>query len=300
MNGTHSRSRKLTWIVLVLLILCVIASLAVLFERISVYSQTSMPDIIPLTQSGGATTVTVSAQKPPEPAAAADVPQIVSLSKPGFEAHDDQKIWKGETDVEIFRISYDNESGEMTVNGVSGDPDQLIAPGTSNVYAFALENTGNVTLDYTMEMEAWITGTDLRIPVKARVQNYTGEYLLGDADTKEDVLALNSVEDSGPLGVGRYAAYTLEWEWPFEQGDDAHDTLLGDLAVDEALALTIRIHTTAVYNDDPQDEDAGLDNPQTGDTAPIQLIVCVLCGMFAIAVLSLLAGRRRENENEHA
>lgn len=300
LNSTRRRSRSLTGVSLVLLILCVIASLAVLFERISIYSKAAQHHIIPLTESIGATKVVTVRQEEPKAAAVVDAPQIISLASPGYQAHDDRTVWQGETDVDIFRISYDNSSGEMTVNGVSGNPDKLIAPGTSGVYQFALENTGDVTLDYTMDMEAWITGTNLNIPVKARVWDYTGDYLLGGVNTKAEVLSLNTVEDSGPLGAGRFAAYTLEWEWPFEQGDDAYDTLLGNLAVEDELALTIRINTTAVYNDDPKDENAGLDSPQTGDAMPIVPIVCILCAALAIAVFSFLAGYRRENENENA
>ncbi len=299
-NSTRSRNRRLKGISLVLLILCVIASLAVLFERISIYSKATLQNTIPLTESTGTTKVVVVTQEAPKAMAAAAVPQVVSLSSPASYTHDDQKIWQGETDVDIFRITYDNDSGEMTVNGVSDNSDKLIAPGTSGIYQFALENTGDVTLDYTMDMQAWVTGTDLEIPVKARVWNYTGEYLLGNAAAKENVLSLNTVEDSGPLGAGRFAAYTLEWEWPFEEDNDAYDTLLGNLAAEDELALTIRINTTAVYNDDPQDEEAGLDSPQTGDPMPIGLIVCILCASLAIAAFSFLADHRRKHENEHA
>lgn len=295
-NRTQCRSLRLKGITIVLLIICVIASLAVLFERISMYSEATQHNIIPLTESSGGTKVVMLTQGKPEPAPPINASRLSVQASPSFSAYDDRTVWRGETDVDIFRISYDNSSGEMTVNGASENSDKLIAPGTSGVYRFSLENTGNVTLDYTMNMEAWITGTDLEIPVKARVCNYKGEYLLGDAETKEDVLSLNTVEDSKPLGAGRYADYTLEWEWPYEQGNDAYDTLLGNLSVEDELALTIKINTTAMYNDDPHNENAGLNSPQTGEKMPVKVIACIMCVMTVTAIFSCFAGRRRENE----
>ena len=110
---------------------------------------------------------------------------------------------------------------------------------------FTLENTGDTLLDYDMTIMAEITGTDLELPVKARVWDYNSKYLLGSESEKADVLELNSVKEKSKLSAGRFAVYTLEWEWPFEWGNDEYDTMLGNLAVDNDIALTIRINTTA-------------------------------------------------------
>lgn len=301
-NTTHVRKGKLFGVLLVMLILCEIASLAVLFERISRYSQSELKNVIPLTESIGATKVTVIQQghatslEQTKKENSFFQPQIVAHAAPSFTAYDDKTVWQAETDVDIFRLTYDNESGEVTVGGASDNSDDLIAPGTSGAYRFYLENTGDVPLHYTMNMEAWISGTDLNIPVKASVVSHEGEYLLGNRDEKAEVLALNTVEDSGALGVDKLSAYTLEWEWPFEQGDDTYDTMLGNLAVDNNLALTIRINTTATYNDNPEDEDAGLDNPQTGDRIPMQLLVCVIVLMLILMLASFQTGYHRKNE----
>lgn len=296
MNVKHSKKNKLLGILIVLLIICEIASLTVLFNRISPYSRTEVKNIIPLTKSQGATKVTVTTQPKSALSQTSDEPRIVRLASPSFSTYDKDTVWQAETNVNIFRMTYNNSSGEMTVNGASDNSDKLIAPGTSGVYQFALQNTGDVTLDYTMDMEAWITGTELNIPVKARVWNYDGEFLLGSSDTTEEVLALNNVADHGPLGTGRIAVYNLEWEWPYEQDNDEFDTLLGDLAVDGELALTIRINTTAAYNDNPEDEDAGILPPQTGDTTPIHLIMTICGCMIIIASACLFMNCRRENE----
>ena len=299
MDLKHGRKSKLLGISLILLILCEIASLAVLFDRISLYSQTELKNIIPLTKSIGATKVTILTQDKTELAEASNEPQIVKLDSPSFRTYDKNTVWQAETDVDIFRISYDNESGEITVNGASDNSDKIIAPGTFGEYQFYLENTGDVPLDYTMDMEAWITGTEHNIPVKARVSNYSGDYLLGDRNSKAEVLSLNNVKDSGALGVGRLSSYTLEWEWPYEQGNDEYDTMLGNLAVGNDLALTIRINTTAAYNDNPADEDAGLESPKTGDNMPINLIVNIFGFMLIIAAVCLFTGHCRKNEESN-
>ena len=52
-------------------------------------------------------------------------------------------------------------------------------------------------------------------------------------------VALRSV-----LKKGYVMPYTLSWQWPFE-GDDAYDTMLGNL--EEDLTLTIVIETYAEY-----------------------------------------------------
>ena len=109
-------------------------------------------------------------------------------------------------------------------------------------------------------------------------------------------MSLNTVEDSKPLGAGRYADYTLEWEWPYEQGNDAYDTFLGNLSVEDELALTIKINTTEMYNDEPQNENAGLNSPQTGEKMPVKVIASIMCVMTVTAIFSCFAGRRRENE----
>ena len=63
------------------------------------------------------------------------------------------------------------------------------------------------------------------------------------------MLELNQVKDEASISVNRYAYYTLEWEWPYESGDDAYDTFLGNMAVNEDLTLTIVIRTVATGED---------------------------------------------------
>lgn len=167
---------------------------------------------------------------------------------------DDKQVWSAETEVEIFRISYENSDETVTVEGIDGD--KLIAPGTSNSYSFWLQNGGNAAVRYTVELEAYISPEDTALPVLARVANGEETYITGgDYDPWVNVAELNGVNDAGTLAAGRRAEYTLEWQWPFEQDDDEYDTdeydtWLGNLAAaseseDEDLTLTIVIKTVA-------------------------------------------------------
>lgn len=297
---TLRKNNRILSVILVILVLCEAASLVVLFSRMSEFSGGEFQNIIPLTESRGNTKVTVLSKEKHE---TADSGNIVRLANPSYKAYDNDTVWQAETDVEIFHLSYENGSGEVTVNGETGNADKLIAPGTSNRYVFTLENSGDVPLDYNMNMEARIIGTDLDIPVRARVWDYQGQYLIGDSEHKEKVMELNKVNKDGVLGAGRYAVYNLEWEWPFEQGIDEYDTMLGNLAVDKDLSLMIKINTTAMYDENPtspQIAGAGLVNPKTGDTTPVKLYLIIAGISLTIFVICLFGGKKQDNSEDNA
>lgn len=165
---------------------------------------------------------------------------------PGFAAYDEKKIWSTKTQVDIFSASYKNDQGILTVE--SENNDKVFAPGTGDSYTFWLKNTGNVPMDYTLEFEALFSPKNVKIPVKAKIKSYNGDWLLGEKDKWGDVLKLNNVEDRATLGVNQYAKYTLDWQWVFERGYDLYDTYLGNRAVNEDLSLTIIIKTVAEAN----------------------------------------------------
>lgn len=283
---------------LTVLALCVLLSGTMLFSRLVNYTPAVKTQYIPLTVTSGITKVqtgyrdtngNVQLRQPGDTVTMSAVPMAPTMAQASGGFADENTVWVGETQVEIFRLSYDNERGETTVSSQNGD--KLLAPGTSNTYQFELRNTGDFALDYTMTMEAFFSSeTHHTIPVSVTLKDYQNTYLVGSADGGEDVLKLNEVHASGSVSAGNRYPYTLTWEWPFE-GNDVYDTLLGNLAEDEDITLTIRIHTIAEGG-----SEGGI--PDTGDNSQIMLPVMVMLVSLAGILLLLLLPRRKKQEGE--
>lgn len=204
----------------------------------------------------------------------------VSRAAVGAWTQDETQVWSAETAVEIFRVSYENDEGVVTAAGNDGG--KLVAPGTEGKYTFWLKNGGTTTARYTMEMEAYLSPEEAALPVQVRVADSDGTYLTGGDGQWVDVLELNGVYDAAGLASGGRAQYTLEWQWPFEQGEDEYDTTLGNWAEREDLTLTVVIKTVAEANT-PSDNGAqvlpgtitivppngGEDTPPDGGTQPL-------------------------------
>ena len=233
----------------------------------------------------------------PGESSAPDTPPQVTQppKKPEFEAGDDKTVWDTNTQVEIFKVSYVNGEGVITVN--SGNGDKVIAPGTENSYTFKLKNTGNVALDYTVEIDAYVTPGDIEIPIVGRLNRYDGKWVVGDKDEYVIVPVLDTAEDKATLGAGKYTYYTLDWLWPFESGDDELDTILGNLAVDEELTFTIVIKTTATESSNPYD-DSGITAPQTGDNTNLTLWIVLAVCAFAMMIFFLFYQEKEKRSAE--
>ncbi len=143
---------------------------------------------------------------------------------PEMLASDDQVRWETNTQVDLFKTAYANEQGVITVE--SADGKKVIAPGTSNDYEFSLKNTGNISLDYTMNLSSVFDFVDRKLPMEVRLRS-GDRWILGGDDVWAQPEELTELRETGTLPVNRYVTYTFEWQWPFESGAD--DTLLGDL-----------------------------------------------------------------------
>lgn len=213
---------------------------------------------------------------------------------PNFEVQDNNKVWETTTEVDIFNIRYENGEAVVTVDGME---DKVIAPGTGNAYTFCLKNTGDAILDYTLTMEAYFTPDTQPIPIEARLKGYNGSYLLGDDDSWVDILELNKVEETAYLRVNRYAYYTLEWQWPFENGDDVYDTFLGNAAVNEDLMLTIVIRTVAT-GDDMTTQIIQTKEVITGDNAMLLIWIALAASAALLLVILFVYRKKQEKLNE--
>ncbi len=210
---------------------------------------------------------------------------------PGFEAGDGSTVWSTNTEVEIFRVSYENGQGVVTVK--SADGQKIIAPGTENSYTFKLKNTGDVALECNVKVDAHFTPEGFSVPIKGRVSRYDGKWVVGSADAYADVDSLDKAEDSMTLAAGRYIYYTLDWMWPYEGDGDAFDTLIGNMAEGDELTFTIVITTTAT---ETTAEGGGILPPTTGDDG-CALWILLLVVSLAMILLLIFAPKRRRGEH---
>ena len=312
------------WGVIAVLIVFELLSGVMLSYSITRYTQAPKYNFIPLINSSENTEVKITgdltalAEKPVSAegllAMSALMPGIgakgigrKTYSDPHFQVEDDEQVWKaeGRTDIEIFKISYDNNGDAVfTVNSENGD--KVIAPGTGFDYEFTLVNDGGKDVSYTFVVEAYFEGTDEIIPVEAKLQEKNGEYLLGAADEWKPVLELDGITKSGQLSAGYLSTYKLSWQWPFERFDgegldanDAFDTMLGNLAADgEDLELHIIIKTLAEADEDVPPT-TGEEPPQTGDSSITVWAILAVAALALIIFLPIIS-RRKNGEGEEA
>lgn len=249
--------------------------------------------------------------------------QTPQQPSPKLEVSDDNTVWSTNTEIEIFSVSYEN--GEHVITVKSEDGQKVIAPGTENSYIFKFKNEGDFALDCNVRVEAYFTPEGLSVPIKGRLSRYDGKWVTDSADSYVGVASLNGTEDSVTLDAGRYIYYTLDWMWPYESGNDALDTIIGNMAEDEELTFTIAITTTATIsdskddnpgdnpndkpvdneNDNPGDNqgnnhgdnpDGGILIPKTGDIGHIVLWVIVLAASLALLLLVFTLKRRKKED----
>lgn len=150
-------------------------------------------------------------------------------------------------EIELFDIRYSNESGEITVQGVNAD--NVVAPGTSVDYDIRLRNNEDYVIDFVMLPHVqFLTEDD--IPIRFKLKDDHGNYLLGDENTWAYSDSVNAVEHRGQIHPGEVFTYHLTWQWVFENGEDqdAYDTYLANLDGAVVPGVTMGISTEATAN----------------------------------------------------
>ena len=275
--------------------LCVVLTASLLTSRLINYSPTPNYQYIPLTVSSGSTHVTTMAQAPQQ------TPRVVLLAEtetaptpPATEeaTPPQETTWLSITDLELFRLSYENGEGVITVHSTDGD--NVVAPGTSHTFHFALQNTSEFGLDYDIEIEAYFTmdGGDKNIPIDVRLWDYTGNYLIGSAQEFEDLSDINTASGQGSISANYIAPYSIEWQWPFE-GNDELDTFLGNYFMKEDAQVSLVIEVRVIAE---QGGEGGV--PPTGDNSNIMVYAIAMVGSFIGFLVVLLMSQRKREENE--
>lgn len=289
MEKREKRSNKWIWLIALLLFISVAITIFILVDRIVDF----LPDdtgAIVLNPDGpdddggdddGNSGENGGNENPVEP------------PKPGFEASDSKKIWTTNTKVDIFSVSYKNGEQEIYVQSSNGD--KVIAPGTENSYIFKFKNTGNVALDYELDVEAYITPGDVKIPITLRLKRYDGTWVAGGKDKYLSATEGLQIDDASTIGAGMYVYYTLDWKWPYEGGNDELDTLLGDRATGEDLVFTLVLKTTATESLDP-DAQGGIP-PKTGDDSS-SIFWISLGGSALLSFVLILFSKEKEDRKK--
>ena len=228
-------------------------------------------------------------------------------AKNGFNVADNKQVWTTDTKINLFKKSYQNANGEVTVK--SAGKDNVIAPGTDGNYTFDLKNTASQAADYKVWVEATMKTEDIKIPLQVRMSDQNG-WLLGSKDKWMDAEDLNGVSTTQRVEAGKTAQYTIDWQWPFEQGNDESDTKLGNLSADAKITYEVTIHTMASQATDTanKNDHPGTDNShksltymvKTGDTAGILKWAGMLGISAAIILILLLWKKKKESEEEQA
>ena len=173
---------------------------------------------------------------------------------PSVEVGDEEGIWESGKEVTIFKANYVNGEGETTV--VSQDGTKLIAPGTQSTYKFTMYNNGNMAVVYETDLDFELKiGDKIQnegvFPLKARLSTENGYYLIGDETEWVNVADATLSKHVSVLGARSYETFVLELLWEFDGGNDALDTLYGDLSVEKGVTLTLGINTYAEEHIDP-------------------------------------------------
>ena len=155
----------------------------------------------------------------------------------------------GEPDggIELFRIEYENELGEITVQGVNGE--NVVAPGTAVNYDIRLRNNDEMVIDFVMlPVVEFLTGDP--VPVEFKIMDDYGNYILGNENTWVSSDEMNALEHRASIHPGEVFTYHVSWQWVFEvsEDQDAYDTFLGTQNGQILPGVRVGIETEAVAN----------------------------------------------------
>ena len=176
-------------------------------------------------------------------------------------------------DLDIFDIRYKNNDGEITVEGFDGQ--KVVAPGTDVEYTIRVRNTDKVAIDYEL-LPSVEFFTEHKLPLYVRILDHNDDYILGSAKEWVEISEINGTVHRNTLLKGECVEYTFQWKWPYEQGNDEFDTLLGNL---NNAGLKVSFTVNAAAN---------LDVNLNGGVLP-SLLTSGTLGIFIFALLLLIA-----------
>lgn len=216
----------------------------------------------------------------------------ISKSKSVLAVNDSRQVWKTKTPIELFRASYVNDRGVVSVKSVDGN--KIVAPGTEGSYTFSLKNSGSSLANYKVWVKSELNPELMNAPVLVRMSDGR-DWLLGDESAWEDVSSLNGVSTEKNIGAGKSVEYTIYWKWPFESNRDLRDTTMGNVSSNQDLSCTVMIYTLTESSSDGST--SSLDWINTAVSSHTWLWVCI---MVVSGGLLILIFKRRKNDKDEA
>lgn len=150
-------------------------------------------------------------------------------------------------EIELFRIEYRNEQGEVVVKGKNAD--NVVAPGTSVSYDVRLRNNEDVIIDFVMLPFVEFLN-ESPVPVEFKIVDDYGNYILGSETAWVSAKNTNDFIHKGSIHPGEIYTYHITWQWAFEVGDEenAYDTYLGNQAEGVLPGVRVGIETESYAN----------------------------------------------------
>ncbi len=146
----------------------------------------------------------------------------------------------------IISIDLIDKDGDFEDGRTIGIFPDKIHPGSHGVYTFTIKNTENVPVQYTLDLSEMYNDEpiiDFPIHYKMKMNNeYFGNSVVTWLDGNELIFSELIIPAKSDTD------FAIEWEWPFESGQDPEDTNFGIENGKYSLFLTI----TAQYYEETE------------------------------------------------
>ena len=229
--------------------------------------------------------------------------------KPGITISDDEIQWENNSDLKIFSSEFINQDNQLIVQ--NEEKRNIIAPGVEDTYSFKLKNTGNMAVDYNVDINSkFILGSKTLIkeqpPIIVRIKN-DNAYCLGSEKKWASINELNDFIGKGTLGVNNYTEYTIEWKWDYENSDIV-DTSFGILSANtsEPLEFSIKINTLATANNNPKitggiKDTEEVEVKEIGGTIkifPFTILIILIIILVILLIVRIIKEKKEELERD--
>jgi hypothetical protein len=254
-NVKKEKKNNTIKVLLIIIIILLIAIAFLFFGRLNDYIPTGGIDVfyIDLTPNSGNN----SGDKTDTTAHIYKTINVVDSKRETIDSQGNTINQQGTTTVELpiyteddiyttGRVFVDDENGDYIYQeklNIFTNPmyemKEIIAPGSSNTYSFAVHNSVNGAINYKIKM---IEKTEYPINMKYRLK-LNNEYIIGDSKNwvSADKLEVGQIY----LAEGDVSVYSLEWKW-FDD-DDEQDTIAGT-NMTSLYQLNIKINFDAAVN----------------------------------------------------